>query len=59
MRYKEYIFEQIAGEKCCGKPKVEKTKEALAKYDAWISGVRRTEGITRANFEPVEEKTDW
>ncbi len=56
LNYTEHIFKQRAGEKCCGKPKVEKTKEALEKYDAWISGVRRTEGITRANFEPVEEK---
>ncbi len=56
LNYAEHIFNQQAGEKCCGKPKVEKTKEALAKYDAWISGVRRTEGITRANFEPIEEK---
>lgn len=53
---KEYVFVQEQGGKCCGKPKVEKTKEALKDYDAWISGVRRTEGITRANFEPVEEK---
>jgi len=56
LNYKGYIFTQEAGEKCCGKPKVEKTKEALKEYDAWISGVRRTEGITRANFEAVEEK---
>jgi len=56
LRYAEHIFGQEVGEKCCGRPKVEKTKEALAGYDAWISGVRRTEGITRANFEPVEEK---
>ena len=56
LNYSPYIFEQVKGEKCCGKPKVEKTKEALKEYDAWISGVRKTEGITRANFKPVEEK---
>ncbi|MDE1965827.1 MAG: phosphoadenosine phosphosulfate reductase family protein [Patescibacteria group bacterium] len=55
LNYTEHIFSQD-GEKCCGTPKVEKTKEALAPYDAWISGVRRTEGITRANFLPHEEK---
>jgi phosphoadenosine phosphosulfate reductase len=55
LNYKEYIFEQQEGEKCCGKPKVEKTKEALKDVSAWISGVRRTEGITRANFQPFEE----
>ncbi len=53
--YTEHSFSQD-GEKCCGAPKVEKTKEALASYDAWISGVRRTEGITRANFQPREER---
>jgi len=56
LNYTEYLFSQAEGEKCCGKPKVEKTKEALKDVDAWISGVRRTEGITRANFNPVEEK---
>lgn len=56
LNYKEFVFSQEANEKCCGKPKVEKTKEALRAYDAWISGVRKTEGITRADFEPVEEK---
>ena len=56
LNYTEYIFAQAEGEKCCGRPKVEKTKEALLGYDAWISGVRKTEGITRSDFEPVEEK---
>ncbi|HUZ92708.1 MAG TPA: phosphoadenosine phosphosulfate reductase family protein, partial [Candidatus Paceibacterota bacterium] len=56
LNYSSYIFDQAAGEKCCGSPKVEATKRALASYDAWISGVRRTEGITRANFHEVEEK---
>lgn len=56
LNYTEYRFTQEKGEKCCGRPKVEKTKKALRGYDAWISGVRKTEGITRSNFEPVEEK---
>ena len=56
LRYTEYRFSQEKGEKCCGRPKVEKTKEALRDYGAWISGVRKTEGITRSDFEPVEEK---
>lgn len=55
LNYTEYIFEQDK-DKCCGAPKVEMTKKALKDYDAWISGVRRTEGITRANFEPIETK---
>ena len=56
LNYAEYIFRQDPEGKCCGRPKVEKTKEALRPYDAWISGVRKTEGITRADFEPVEDK---
>ncbi|MDE2078795.1 MAG: phosphoadenosine phosphosulfate reductase family protein [Patescibacteria group bacterium] len=56
LNYIEHVFSQAEGEKCCGKPKVDKTKEALKDVSAWISGVRRTEGITRANFNPVEEK---
>ncbi len=48
-------FKQRPGEKCCGKPKVEAFRKALEPYDAWISGVRQNEGITRANFQPVEE----
>jgi phosphoadenosine phosphosulfate reductase len=55
LNYTEHIFTQD-GKKCCGEAKVEKTKEALRKYDAWISGVRRTEGITRSDFQPNEEK---
>lgn len=54
--YTEYVFAQDSGGKCCGRPKVEKAVEALRNYDAWISGVRKTEGITRSDFEPVEEK---
>ncbi len=56
LNYTEYSFNQREGEKCCGKPKVEMAKLALKDYDAWISGVRKTEGITRANFELVEKK---
>lgn len=56
LNYTEYSFTQREGEKCCGSPKVEMATEALKGCDAWISGVRKTEGITRAHFEPVEEK---
>jgi phosphoadenosine phosphosulfate reductase len=56
LNYREFVFSQEEGAKCCGHPKVEKTKQALQPYDAWISGVRKTEGITRSNFEPIEEK---
>jgi phosphoadenosine phosphosulfate reductase len=56
LNYAEHVFNQDPGGKCCGRPKVEATKEALRPYDAWISGVRKTEGITRADFQPVENK---
>ena len=58
LNLKTHIFKQESEDiaLCCGTPKIEMTKKALAPYEAWISGVRRTEGITRANFQPVEEK---
>jgi phosphoadenosine phosphosulfate reductase len=55
LNYKEYRYKQIGtGALCCGAPKVETFKIALADYDAWISGVRSTEGITRVHFKKVE-----
>ncbi len=55
LNYKEYRYKQVGtGAECCGAPKVETFKTALANYDAWISGVRKTEGITRVNFKKVE-----
>ncbi len=56
LNYTEYFYNQLEGQKCCGAPKVEMAKEALKGYDAWFSGVRKTEGITRSDFKPVEEK---
>lgn len=56
LNYTEYSYKQKEGEKCCGAPKVEAAKIALKNYDAWLSGVRKTEGITRANFHYVEDK---
>lgn len=53
-----YYFEQDGNDvdNCCGKPKVDMTKAALIPFASWISGVRRTEGITRADFAEIEEK---
>lgn len=56
LNYTEYVYKQQEGEKCCGAPKVEMAKTALKPYDAWFSGVRKTEGITRVNFDYVESK---
>jgi phosphoadenosine phosphosulfate reductase len=43
-------------DECCRILKVEPTFEALKvlKADAWITGLRRTEGRTRVNFMPLE-----
>lgn len=56
LNYTEHLFQQEEGEQCCGEPKVKKATEALRGYDAWISGVRTTEGITRSDFKAVENK---
>ena len=40
--------------RCCGVRKVEPLKRALAGLDGWMSGLRREQGITRANVRKVE-----
>tara|TARA_B100000315_G_C14380198_1_gene497073 strand:+ start:73 stop:726 length:654 start_codon:yes stop_codon:yes gene_type:complete len=44
-------------DECCKVFKVEPTKRAIKELGlkSWISGVRRTEGITRTNFDFFEE----
>lgn len=57
--YKEYMFYQKDNKDpllCCGQNKVDMTKEALKNVNAWFSGIRRDEGITRVNFERMEVK---
>ena len=39
---------------CCGQRKVDALDHALAGNDAWITGIRREQSITRANAEKVE-----
>ncbi len=59
LNYKEYNFVNDPSkgvEDCCRTPKVEKFKEALKSYEMWFSGIRRDEGITRADFQEIEEK---
>jgi phosphoadenosine phosphosulfate reductase len=41
-------------ERCCGAAKVAALERALAGADAWITGLRREQGPTRARTEPVE-----
>ena len=42
-------------DKCCEILKVKPVQEALEGYDAWITGLRSTEGRTRVDYEEVEE----
>ncbi|GAH24921.1 unnamed protein product [marine sediment metagenome] len=42
--------------RCCEIYKVEPMKEAVKDLDCWISGVRSKEGITRSDYEEIEEK---
>ena len=41
-------------EQCCGGAKVAALQDALAGADAWITGLRREQGPTRADTEPIE-----
>jgi phosphoadenosine phosphosulfate reductase len=41
-------------DRCCKIRKVAPLGEALAGYSAWVSGVRRSNGATRASAQPVE-----
>src|SRR3712207_3059536 len=41
-------------DRCCGIRKVRPLAEALAPFDAWIAGLRRDGGATRANTNLIE-----
>ena len=41
---------------CCQIYKVEQTRKAVKDLDAWITGLRRTEGRTRTDYEFEEDK---
>jgi phosphoadenosine phosphosulfate reductase len=42
-------------DECCKILKVEPTKEAVASYDCWISGLRNNEGRTRSDYQVWEK----
>ena len=44
-------------QECCGIRKVEPLGRALAELDAWITGLRRTQAVTRADVPKVEADT--
>ena len=43
-------------DECCRLLKVEPTKVALKDLDAWISGLRNTEGRTRRDYQEIEKR---
>lgn len=45
---------EIDPDKCCRLLKVEPTKVAVSNLDAWICGLRNTEGRTRADYREIE-----
>jgi len=47
---------KIDPDECCRILKVEPTKEAVKDLQAWISGLRNTEGRTRKDYKEIEEK---
>ena len=46
----------IDPDECCRLLKVEPTKAAVASLDAWITGLRNTEGRARVDYQEVEDK---
>ncbi|HDN68387.1 MAG TPA: hypothetical protein ENG23_02245 [Methanomicrobia archaeon] len=51
--YGKKIYE-VAPDRCCELLKVEPAKEAVKDYDAWVCGLRNTEGRTRKDYKEVE-----
>ncbi len=47
---------ELEPDECCRLLKVEPTKVAVSNLDAWITGLRCTEGQTRTDYEEVEDK---
>ena len=43
-------------DECCRLLKVDPTRVAVSNLDAWITGLRNTEGRTRVDYQEVEEK---
>jgi phosphoadenosine phosphosulfate reductase len=47
---------EASPDECCRLLKVDPTKLAVQELDAWITGLRSTEGRTRVDYQEVEEK---
>lgn len=49
------FYESVENRKeCCGIRKVEPLRRALADVDAWITGLRRSQSVTRADIRKIE-----
>lgn len=49
------FYESVENRKlCCGVRKVEPLRRALKKFDAWISGIRRQQSVTRVDIKVFE-----
>ncbi len=51
--YGKKIYE-VAPDRCCELLKVEPAKEAVKDLDAWVCGLRNTEGRTRKDYKEIE-----
>lgn len=47
---------EVSPDECCRLLKVEPTKVAVSSLDAWICGLRNTEGRTRQDYQEIENK---
>ena len=47
---------RVDPDECCRMLKVDPTKVAVSNLDAWITGLRCTEGRTRTDYQELEEK---
>ena len=50
------VIYTIDPDECCRLLKVDPTKVAVSNLDAWITGLRNTEGRTRVDYQEVENK---
>ncbi|MDY6965958.1 MAG: phosphoadenosine phosphosulfate reductase family protein [Halobacteriota archaeon] len=53
--YGKRIYE-VDPDRCCGFLKVEPAREAVKDLDAWVCGLRNTEGRTRKEYKEVEHR---
>ena len=49
------FYESVENRKlCCGIRKVEPLQRALSNVDAWITGLRKDQSLTRSDLQPIE-----